>query len=94
MAIQGTQNTQFLYFSNFSNLFFIFMKNKIKQNWKQTNKNMLTKQSIKLDRLKTRKQNTQVMHIKKKDREKWLNHLEPFSFHALEEPFCLVNLSV
>ena len=22
---------------------------------------------------------------------KWLIHLEPFSFHTLEEPFCLTN---
>ena len=47
MAIQGTQvpmyteSTLFLYFFDFS--IFIFMKNKIKQNWKQTNKNMLNK---------------------------------------------------
>ena len=45
MAIQGTQvpmytNTLFLYFFYFS-IFLFFMKNKIKQNWKQTNKNML-----------------------------------------------------
>ena len=34
------------------------------------------------------------MHSKKQEGErekKWLNHLEPFSFHALEEPFCLAN---
>ena len=51
MAIQGiqvpmyTKHTLFLYFSDFSiiYLFFIFMKNKIKQNWKQSNKNMLNK---------------------------------------------------
>ena len=23
--------------------------------------------------------------------KKWLNHLKPFSFHTLEEPFCLAN---
>ena len=52
-----------------------------------------TKQCIKLDWLKTIKQNTQVMQNKnKKGREtKWQNHLEPFSFHILEEPFHLAN---
>ena len=46
MAIQGTQvpiyikHTLFLYFYDFS---IFFMKKKIKQNWKQTNKNMLDK---------------------------------------------------
>ena len=35
-----------------------------------------------------------MMHNKKQEREKdkkWLNHLEPFSFHTLEEPFRLAN---
>ena len=37
----------------FQFLFFIFMKNKIKQNWKQINKNMLNKAKYKkLDWLK------------------------------------------
>ena len=45
---------------------------------------------------KTRNQNTQVMPKKKKknkgEREKkQQNHLEPFSFHTLEEPFHLVK---
>ena len=34
------------------------------------------------------------MHNQKQERgerEKWLNHLEPFSFHTLEEPFRFVN---
>ena len=26
-----------------------------------------------------------------REREKWLNHLEPFSFYNLEEPFCLTD---
>ena len=51
MASQGTQvqmytkHTLFLYFSNFSFILFYFMKNKIKQNWKQTN-NEHAKQDI------------------------------------------------
>ena len=39
-------------------------------------------------------QNTQVMQSQKKEGErkkKWLSHLEPFSFHTLEEPFLLAN---
>ena len=37
---------------------------------------------------------TQVMQKQKQEGEiekKWLNHLEPFSFHTLEEPFHFVN---
>ena len=53
-----------------------------------------TKQCIKLDWLKTWKQNTQVMQKQKREEEReneWQNHLEPFSFHTLEEPFRLTN---
>ena len=54
-----------------------------------------TKQCIELDWLKTRKQNTQVIqnkNTKGREREKkWQNHLKPFSFHTLEEPFRLAN---
>ena len=28
----------------------------------------------------------------REEKKKWLNHLEPFSFHTLEEPFRLTNL--
>ena len=52
------------------------------------------KKCIKLDWLKIWKQNTQVMQKQKQEGEgekKWLNHLEPFSFLALEEPFCFTN---
>ena len=55
---------------------------------------MFNKTKHKLDWLKTRKQNTQAMQKQKLEGErekKWLNHLEPFSFHTLEEPFCLAN---
>ena len=47
MAIQDTQvpmytkHTLFLYFSNFSIFLFYFYEKQNKQNWKQTNKNML-----------------------------------------------------
>ena len=54
---------------------------------------MLNNQSI-----KTRQtQNLKAKHISnahtktKKEREKWQNHLEPFSFHTLEEPFLWLN---
>ena len=53
-----------------------------------------TKQCIKLDWLKTIKQNTQVMQKQKQEgvrEKKWQNHLELFSFHTLEEPFHLAN---
>ena len=68
------------------------MKNKI--NKTENNKQKHVKQSIKLDWLKTVKQNTQIMQTKTRRGErkkKWHNHLEPFSFHTLEEPFCLAN---
>ena len=52
-------------------------------------------QCIKLGWLKTLKQNTQVMQKQKQEggerERKWLNHLEPFSFHTLEEPFCFAD---
>ena len=63
MAIKSTQvpmytkHTLFLYFSNFS-IFFIFMKKK-KQNWKQTNKNMLNKAEHK----------TRCKYIRKEEKE-------------------------
>ena len=52
MAIQGTQvpmytkHTLFLYFFDFSKKIYFYMKNKNKQNWKQTNKNMLSKAKL------------------------------------------------
>ena len=55
---------------------------------------MFNKTMHKLDWLKTRKQNTQVMQKQKlqgERKKKWLNHLEPFSFHTLEELFCFAN---
>ena len=100
MAIQGTQvpmytkHTLFLYYFDFSILIFYFYEkqNKTKLKNKQT-KTCKTKQSMKLDWLKTRKHNTQVMHSKQeREREKkWPNHLEPFSFYTLEEPFRFAN---
>ena len=99
MAIQGIEVPMYTYthcFCIFQFLIFI-LKNKIKQNWKLTKQKMLnkTKQYIKLDWLKTIKQNTQVMQKQKQEGErekKWHNHLEPFSFYTLEEPFRLENL--
>ena len=55
---------------------------------------MLNKVMHKLNKLKTQKQNTQVMQKQKHEGErenKWKNHLELFSFHTLEEPFHLAN---
>ena len=101
MAIQDTQipmytkHTLFLYFSDFSIFFFIFIW-KTKQSKKKinnNNKNMLNNQNI-----KTRlTQNLKAKHISnahtktRREREKWQNHLEPFSFHTLEEPFLWLN---
>ena len=98
MVIQGTQvpmytkHTIFVFFY-FSIFFLIFMKNKIKQNWIQTNKNMLNKQSIKTRLTQNMKaKHISNAHIKtRREKGKWQNHLEPFSFHTLEEPFRLAN---
>ena len=88
-------HTAFVFFLIFQNLFllFFYMKKKSKIEKKQT-KTCQSKHNIKLDWLKTIKQNTQVMQTKtrKGEREKkWQTHLEPFSFHTLEEPFLQVN---
>ena len=55
---------------------------------------MLNKAKHKTSLNKKGKQNTKVMHTQKQEKEreeKWLSHFEPFSFHTLEEPFCLEN---
>ena len=55
---------------------------------------MLKKQCIKLNWLKTRKQNTEVMQKQKQEEErekKVTTSLGVFSFHALEESFRLAN---
>ena len=54
---------------------------------------MLNKQSIKLDWLKNIKAKYKSnAHTKtKREREKWQNHLELFSFLTLEEPLRLAN---
>ena len=100
MAIKGiqipmyTKHTLFLYFSDFSIFFSTFMKNKIKQNWKETNKNILNKAKYKtrLTQNKKAKHTSNANKNKKeREREKWLNHFEPFSFHTLEELFYFVN---
>ena len=78
IAIQGTQvpmytnHTLFLYFSDFSIFFNLFLyQNKINKSWKQTNKNMLNKAKYKT-RLTQNKQNTQVMQqTRQEDRRKW-----------------------
>ena len=76
MAIQGTQvpiytkHTLFLYFSDFS---FFLIKNKTKQNWKQTNKNMLnqakhkTRKTQNLKEKHTSNENTKT----RREKEKW-----------------------
>ena len=81
MAIQGTQvpmytkHTLFLYFSNFSIFFLVFniMKNKIKQNRKQTNKQKHVKQDKAMHKTRLT-QNNKVKHtsnaIKKREKEK------------------------
>ena len=37
-----------------------------------------------------RKNNAKQKYEGKRKNKRW-NHLEPFSFHTLEEPFCLAN---
>ena len=98
MVIQGTQvpmytkHTLFLYFFWFFNFFFN-IKTKQRKTEKEPNKNMLNNQSI-----KTRlTQNLKAKHISnahtktRREKEKWQNHLKPFSFHTLEEPFLWLN---
>ena len=62
---------------------------KLKSNQAKHKRNI---QNIKLDWLKTRKQNKQVTHNYKEREKKWLNHFEPFSFHTLEKSFLWANL--
>ena len=54
---------------------------------------MLNNQSIKTRLTQNLKaKQTSNAHIKtRREREKWQNHLEPFSFHTLEEPFSWLN---
>ena len=63
IAIQGTCTNTHCFCTFFIFQIFFLMKNKIKQNLKQTNKNMLnkTKHKTRLTQ-KTRKQNKHVMH--------------------------------
>ena len=55
---------------------------------------MLNKAMLKIRMTQNNKANTQVMQKQKQEwvrEKKWQNHLEPFSFHTLEEPFRLAN---
>ena len=70
------------------------MKIKIKKkNWKVT-KQKRVKQDKSMHKTRLT-QNMEAKHtsnaIKKKEKEKWLNNLESFSFHILEKPFHLAN---
>ena len=69
------------------------MKKKIRQKWKQTNKNMLNKakQNTRLSQNKKAKHTSNAIKKIEGEREKWQNHFEPFSFHTLEAHFRLVN---
>ena len=97
MAIQGTQvpmytNTHYFYIFQF--FFFNFWKTnkeKIEKTTKQ--KHERNTQSIKTRLFQNNSnEGKQVMHKQKMEREKKLqNHLVPFSFHTLEEPFLCVN---
>ena len=77
-------------------IFFLFLyekQNNKKKNWKVTKqKHVKQDKSMHKTRLT---QNMKAKHIsnaiKKKEKEKWLNNLEPFSFHTLEKPFRLAN---
>ena len=66
-------------------------QNKAKQ---KTNKQKYVKKAQYKNQidLKTRKQNTQIMHNQKeREREKVTKSLRAFFFHTLEEPFRLAN---
>ena len=71
------------------------MKNKINQNWKE-NKQKHVKQNKAMHKTRLTQKNKAkyTTNAKTKTRRgwKWQNHLEPFSFHTLEEPFRLTNL--
>ena len=95
MAIQSTQVPIYTTTHCFCIFFSIFfyekqIMQKLKSNQAKHKRNI---QNIKLDWLKTRKQNKQVMHNHMGERKKnWLNHFEPFSFHTLKEHFLCANL--
>ena len=71
--------------------FFLYKKNEVKLKNNQT-KHVKQDKEMHKTRLT---QNNKVRHtsnaIKKREREKWINHLKPFSFYTLKEPFYLVN---
>ena len=97
MAIQGiqvpmyTKHTLLLYFSILFILFYIFIKKKKKSKLKRkTNKNKAMHKT-RLTQNNKAKHTSNVNKNKKRREKKWQNHLEPFSFHTLEEPFSLAN---
>ena len=100
MAIQGTQvpmytNTHYFYIFQIFNFFFNFWKTnkeKIEKTTKQ--KHERNTQSIKTRLFQNNSnEGKHVMHKQKMEREKKLqNHLVPFPFHTLEEPFLWANL--
>ena len=85
--------------------YFYFYEKQNKAKLKINKQTCFTKQSIKLDWLRAfflphlQKKNKQQKHTsnatQKQERgereKKWLNHLEHFSFHTLEEPFRLMH---
>ena len=97
MAIQGKQVPMYINIYCFCIFWFFnfFYEKKIKENWKINNQNISNKAMHKTKLT----QNTKAKHTsnakkkkKKKMRERRKkNHLEPFSFHTLEEPFRLTN---
>ena len=92
---QCTQTHTIFIFFKFS----IFFLNFWKTNKEKTDKTTKQKHERNTQSIKTRlfqnnsNEGKQVMHKQKMEREKKLqNHLVPFSFHTLEEPFLWANL--
>ena len=96
MTIQGTQVPMYTKHTLFCIFQFFYMKNKINQNWKEKkNKKKLNKNKAmhktRLSQNNKSKHTSNANKNKKRREKKWQNHLEPFSFHTLEEPFRLAN---
>ena len=96
MVIQSTQvlmytkHILFCIFLIFQFFYYFYMKNKI--NKTENNKQKHVKQSIKLAWLKIKAKHTSYAKTKtRRERRKWENYLELFSFHTLEEPFLWLN---
>ena len=91
-----TKHTLFLYFSDFSIFFYFYEKqnkSKLKTNKQKHVKQIKAMHKIRLTQnMKAKHTSNAKTKTRRGEREsKWQNHLEPFSFHILEDPFCLAD---